>query len=452
MAESDSSVPVVLDLLISLQEAKDNPRRIEEIYRSARSSGRIHDFAAAIDNLVQTEPKNLVYETWQYRLANESHFTGTLASIANKQWLIAIGISFVLALLLWLLSDPVLVLPFKIPLLAVLIAPIVGVSLIAFLSVAGPLHRPRIIVTLPIIVLATGYVLAIIFGIPESGNSWIDHLLLALIHLPLVVAGAIGLTLVGTRGTGRDIYAFLWKSVEVAGTAGVYGIVYGIFAGLTLGLFYAIGITPNDTILRLLLIGGSGLIPVIAVASVYDPSIRAGNQDMRRGFARILSILGQALLPLSLLVLGLYIVVLPFNFLLIFTDRDTLIVYNALLFGILGLLVVATPPDADAVLEPLRPWLRGAIIVLISLVSLISIHALAAIIYRTWVEGLTINRLTVIGWNTLNIGLLVLLLVQQWRKGKNAWIEATHEVYRIGAWGYLIWGTILLIVSPWILR
>lgn len=41
---------------------------------------------------------------------------------------------------------------------------------------------------------------------------------------------------------------------------------------------------------------------------------------------------------------------------------------------------------------------------------LVSLYASAIILYRTWQGGLTPNRLTVIGWNLINMALLVMLL------------------------------------------
>jgi len=66
------------------------------------------------------------------------------------------------------------------------------------------------------------------------------------------------------------------------------------------------------------------------------------------------------LLPLTLVVLVIYVAVIPFAFMAPFRDRDVLIVYNVMLFAILGLLLGATPLRADAVSPRLGRALRGA--------------------------------------------------------------------------------------------
>src|SRR5439155_26115592 len=114
------------------------------------------------------------------------------------------------------------------------------------------------------------------------------------------------------------------------------------------------------------------------------------------------------LLPLTLAVLVVYIVFIPFNFMQPFYNREVLIAYNGMLFGVMALLVGATPVrDAD-VSPRLSLFLRRAMLAVAGLAALVSLYAMAAILYRTWQGGFTPNRVTVIGWNLVNIALLLL--------------------------------------------
>jgi hypothetical protein len=61
---------------------------------------------------------------------------------------------------------------------------------------------------------------------------------------------------------------------------------------------------------------------------------------------------------------------------------------------------------------------------------------------------LTLNRLTVTGWNSINIGILVSLIVTQIRAGREGWIEAVQAVFGRAANAYLAWGLSLLIAVP----
>jgi hypothetical protein len=436
---------------ISYQEQisriQDNPGELEHLYQDSKLTKQESSFREAIQQWYQGQPDHLLAAAWYYRLGN--NIQSSNSRTIDRQWKIAIAASIVLGLVLWGISSPTLTIAGA-PLIFFLWSPIIACALLAFLVLTSKKLSLSLIGSVLLLTIATAY--ALILGMSgKIGNNHDSQTILILLHLPLIAACALGLYILGDTQRSSDVHGFLWKGIEVIGIAGVYAIIGGIFAGLTLGLFYAIGITPNETILRLLGFGGGGLIPVLAVASGYQPELAPGDQDVQHGFSRLLSIAAQLLLPLGLLVVCLYLCFLPFNFQLIFTNRDTLIIYNVLLFAVVALLVVATPLTSSMLAPQLQTWIRRAIIALAILVTVICLHALAAIIYRTVGGGLTINRLAVIGWNSLNIGLLVAFLINQSRKSDLTWIERAQAVYRIGTIGYFIWGAAVLIGSPWIL-
>ena len=84
--------------------------------------------------------------------------------------------------------------------------------------------------------------------------------------------------------------------------------------------------------------------------------------------------------------------------------------------------------------------------------ALVSLYALSAILYRTVESGLTMNRLVVIGWNAINIALLLILLVKAIRAGRGSWVAALQSVVRLGAVTYLVWGALLILALPWLSR
>jgi hypothetical protein len=269
-------------------------------------------------------------------------------------------------------------------------------------------------------------------------------------HLPLLAAAAVGICVLGWRSSALNRFGFLSKAIETIGTAGVYSIAGGIFVGLTAGMFAALGINLSDVFVRLLVAGGAGLIPVIAVASVYDPQVSPSEQDFRRGFGKILTILMRALLPLTLLVLVIYLVVIPFNFAQPYTNRDVLIIYNVMLFAIMGLLIGVTPVSGDDLSPRWQPYLRAGICLLAGLVTLVSLYALSAVLYRTMQGQLTLNRLTILGWNCINIALLVILLAKQLRAERSGWIASLHSTFRVGTIAYVAWAAIVVLVLPWL--
>jgi hypothetical protein len=83
-----------------------------------------------------------------------------------------------------------------------------------------------------------------------------------------------------------------------------------------------------------------------------------------------------------------------------------------------------------------------------ALAALVSLYALAAITFRTAVEGLTLNRLAFTGWNVINTALLVLLIVRQWRAGAGNWLPAVQSAFGLGALLYAFWSLFVLFALP----
>ncbi len=426
-----------------IRAAQNNPEQLEQLYHLARRARRAGVFAQDVSALFQESPEHLLYAAWHYRL-QQSGGEDWFARI-GRHWRLAILMSVVLGLVLWALSGPNLTFGAGVPYLVVLGAPIIVLFLASFFFLITQSQLPRYAIALLALVAVTAYVMVMIQRVSATN----DYLPLAALHVVLLAWGALAVYLAGWRLPARDLFAFLLKSLETVGTAGVYAIVGGIFVGLTYVLFDAIGVELDDTVARLLIIGGAGLIPLVAVMSVYDPKAGLGQQEFRRGFARILMIGLHAMLPLSLIILVVFLLILPFNFYQAYDNRTTLLVFNILLFAIIGLMIGLLPLAADEFSPGYLRWLRGGTAVLAALVIVVSVYALSAILYRTVQDQLTMNRLTVIGWNTINIMLLALLLYRMLRPGERFWGEAAQAVFRPGAFAYLAWGAFLVVALPW---
>jgi hypothetical protein len=465
IARGASGAPTA-EYLPAIRAAASDPRRLEELYHSARGAHAAGQFAADLLVAYREEPQNVLFAAWYYRLQQER--PGALRTYLSASWRVAVPLSAALGLAYWLLSDPHLLLPGHVPVLAVLWAPLAALALMAFLVrttgqglgralvlgaglAAVTAYGILLIVRPDLWIMATGGAGPSATGTQASGPQQ-TYLLLLVLHLPLLSAGAVALTLLGWRSTPESRFAFLTKGIETVGTAGVASIVGGIFVGLTYGIFAALSVELPDPLLRLLIAGGAGLIPVLAAASVYDPTLPPAEQEFRRGFGRLQATLLRALLPLTLLVLVIYLAVIPFNFRQPFVNRDVLIIYNGLLFAIIALLVGVTPVRADDAPAGLERWLRLGIAALAGLVTLIGLYALSAVLYRTSQGTLTMNRLAVIGWNVLNIGLLALVLARLARPGRSGWLAALHGALGVGFSLYLAWGALLLLALPWLFR
>jgi hypothetical protein len=156
------------------------------------------------------------------------------------------------------------------------------------------------------------------------------------------------------------------------------------------------------------------------------------------------------MLPLTLLVLLVYLIFIPFNFRAPFESREVLVVYNAMLFAVVALLVGATPVSLAGVSPRMAYWLRRGIIAVALLAIIVSLYALGAILYRTAIDRLTPNRLTFIGWNIINIGLLFLVLIYQIRPQAGHWLQGLYRAYSAGTVAYAVWTVIVILTLPWL--
>lgn len=441
------------DYTPAIRAARGDPRQLEDLYQAARRSGRGSQFSAALTTLSAEYPDDTLYLAWRYRLESSDDLR---AGRLGAAWRLAIPISVALAMIFWATSDPQWQLNNRAPAFVFFWPPLAALAIIWFLTLAGRRSLPRVALAAGVSVTLAALV-AYVYFIPQlapasaQSASQRGYLDLMLAHVPLLAWAAVGVVALGLRFSARDLFGLLTKSLETIGAGGVYVIAGVAFVGLTFAMFSTLGVHMPIWAQRLLVGGGAGLLPAIAVASVYDPLRRAGAQDFYRGFGKILAIVMRVLLPLTLLTLLIYLAFIPFNFFAPFNQRNVLITYNVGLFAVIGLLVGVIPVSAEDVAPRMRGWLRAGIVALAALALLVSLYALSAILYRTTQDGLTMNRVVVIGWNILNIALLALALIAQTRAGRgDGWVVALQRVARGGAIAYIVWGLALTLALPWI--
>lgn len=444
-----------LDYGMAIRDAGADAPRIEQLYQLARRTDATERFAAGLRAVASETPGDGLFAAWRARL-DYAEQTGLTAGSDTGQgvwrlgagWWIAAPLGLALWIVFFAVSDPNWMLPDRAPVAALLWPPLAALALIWYLTLTA--RRGFL--------LAAGASLALV-AIPayiwfssqtQASASQSGYLDLMILHNLLLAWALVGIVALGLRPSPRDLFGMLTKSLETTGVAGVYTIAGAIFVGLSIATFATLGVTPDVTVIRALACGG-GLIIVLALASAYDPERRAGAQDFYRGFGKILAIAMQALLPLTLVALVIYLALVPANFAEPFQQRNALIAFNGALFALMGLLAGVIPMGTDVFSPRYLRWLRWGIIALAALALIVSLYLFAAIIYRTTSDGLTMNRAAVIGWNLLNIALLALTLIAQARAGRSGdWIAALQRLARGGALAYVLWGLALVAALPWL--
>lgn len=435
-----------MTLEADVRAAAVDPQKLEALYQAARRQGETDTFRSTLLTLHENAPDNLLYAAWYHRLQSTTGDEAKPRRAVN--WIAALPLSVLTGLIFWALSDfDRLLVAGVIPQLLLWWSPIATMSALTFLAITARQHIGRAAALgLGLLTVAAYAVLLA----PTLDPRWKvqQYVIVAAIHLPLLSWIGLGISVLGLNSSTADRFAFLIKSIEVMITAGLYLAAGMAFGGLTVGMFAALGIDLPDIWLRLIAAGGFGLLPVLAVATIYQPGVPPSEQDFEQGLSRFIATMMRLLLPLTLAVLVIYCLFIPFNFRAPFEDRDLLIVYNLMLFGVLGLLVGATPLRPDDLPPSTQRWLRRGIVAAAAITALISIYALSATISRTLGGGVTINRLAIIGWNVINIGILFWLLFAQLRARPDRWIAALQGVFSRATNAYLLWALFLLLGVP----
>ncbi len=435
-----------MDIEAEIRNRGSNPEQLEALYRSLAEQNLVKEFQAALVACYGETPENQLFGAWYYRFQGTEEVSSQDARVVN--WILAVVLGILTGLIYWALSDfQQLVMLDKLPYLFLWWSPIATMGALIFLAVTSKRNYRRTVAVV-LGLLAVAIYTSLIPPILEAGWKQDQLLVLVAIHLPLLSWVALGVSEVGLKSAIEDRFAFLKKSIEVMVVAGLYLIAGVAFGAITIGMFEALNITFPEIWLRLIGAGGFGLLPVMAVATIYDPNKSPAEQDFKMGLSQFIATMMRLLLPLTLIVLAIYIVVIPFNFLEPYNNRELLIVYNLMLFAIMGLLLGATPFTKDDISPKVQRWLRIAIISTAILVVLVSIYALSATVYRTFDGGLTFNRLAVIGWNMVNICLLILLIYKYFKDGSENWVTSLQAIFALATGVYMVWALMLVVLLP----
>jgi len=438
----------------TVSDLAQDAEQLELVYQAALKAGELDDFKQAIDASYTNAPENLLYAAWFHRLK----YAVAQAKGYAVAWAWVIPLAVLNGLLFWWLSDDAFTITMEgfrgtesrfMPAVVLWVGPISAAFVLIYLT-AVDRKRWLLSALIGIVLLAAGAYVLLTY--PQMGTVPFQqqYLTLMAMHLPLLAWAGVGAFTIAGHRDPASRFSFLIKSLEAFIVGGLFVIAGGLFTAVTIGLFAALDIDFPDLVQRLFIAGGGGLIPVVATAVIYNPTVPPAEQAFDEGLSKVVALLMRILLPLTLLVLLVYLAFIPFNFRAPFDNRDVLIIYNGMLFAVVVLLVGATPVSLANLSSRLARWLRLAIIAIAALALIVSLYALAAILYRTALDRLTPNRLAFIGWNVINIGLLFLVLVFQVRARETRWLQGLYRAYSAGTVAYAVWTLAMILALPWL--
>ena len=274
--------------------------------------------------------------------------------------------------------------------------------------------------------------------LPNVSTS--DTLVLACMHLPLFLWTLVGLAYTGNayREVGLRL-GYLKFNGELV----IYSVIIllgGVLLTLlTMGLFSAIGLNIENWYMENVVVYGAASVPIVAAyITVHRANV---GQRIAPAIAKIFS-------PLVLITLVAFLIANVVQGKSPFTDRDFLIVFNAMLMGVLAIAIftISERPSAESKIP--SDYIAFALVIVALLVDVV---ALSAIVFRLSSYGLTPNRLAVLGANLLVFGNLAGILYYY-----TGFLRGNIDILDVEAWIarylplYAAWTAFIVFVIPFL--
>lgn len=234
-------------------------------------------------------------------------------------------------------------------------------------------------------------------------NNKADTLLLACLHLPLFLWSVLSSSF-GMKYNSRT--AFLRYNGDLVVMTTIMLIAGGLMSAITVALFELIGFKIAEIYFENIGVFGAAAAPIVATYLVQkNPQLV---DKVSPVVARIFS-------PLVLIILSVYLVAMflskkdPYN------DREFLLLFNGLLIGVIVIIFFAVSEmskSGASMFGKITLFLLSAVTIIVNSI------ALSAILYRLQ-EGLTPNRLAVLGGNVIFLVVLVLIATKLFKASFN---------------------------------
>ena len=265
-------------------------------------------------------------------------------------------------------------------------------------------------------------------------------LVLSCIHLPLFLWALLGHAWTGgvrsDLGKRIDYLRFNGELLIITGLLLVSGM---LLTGLTVALFEVIGVHIGTFYTEYVVVYGLVAAPIVGTYVVHrNPHLVNAVSPL---IARIFG-------PLVLITLVIYLGAMllagkdPFN------DREFLIIFNALLIGVMAIILFAVAGSART---PSRGIGTIVLLLLAVLTLVVDGIALSAIVFRISEWGITPNRLAVLGGNLLigtNLGWVTQRLAMAVRnRGDLAGVEDCIARFLPI---YTVWTAVVMFVFPFL--
>ena len=224
--------------------------------------------------------------------------------------------------------------------------------------------------------------------LPDNNKS--DTLILACIHLPILLWTILGYTFIeGDLKSSAKKIDFLRYNGDLAVMAAVMLLSGGLFTGITFGLFELIQVKIQDFYANYVIVWGLSTIPILATFLVRNNS---------QLVSKISPVIAKIFTPLVAMLLLIFLSAFAYTGKNIYQDREFLMVFNALLIGVMAIILFSVSEAT----KNNKNKLSLVFLLALSILTIITNGlAVSAIGFRLFEYGISPNRLAVLGSNIL---------------------------------------------------
>ena len=399
----------------------NNPQQLEKLYRANKLS-----FKQAFNNLYPELKENNIAVFWNERLnyENEEISWGT-----SKDLLFVIVASLIAGIIA------------KMPTFLQLneeyfyqrnIGFIVFPVLAAYFAWKNKIHLKQIAFIAGAILIS----LVFINSLPHVNKS--DTLTLSSVHLLLFLWSILGFAFVGNRLNNHEKQlGYLRYNGDLVVMTTLILIAGGILTGVTIGLFQLIGFNIENFYFENVVVFGLPAAPIIGTYLTQTNPQLVG---------KVSPVIAKIFSPLVLVMLVIYLVAIIYSGKDPYTDREFLLIFNALLIGVMAIIFFSVAETSRTTKNQTGTF----ILFLLSTVTVIvNGIALSAILFRISEWGITPNRLAVLGGNILILLNLLLVTVRLFRVvARKADLVEVGKSIALFLPIYTLWAVIVTFLFP----
>jgi hypothetical protein len=274
--------------------------------------------------------------------------------------------------------------------------------------------------------------------LPSTHDS--NSINLVYMHLPLLmwcIYGFISINFDTNDKTKRIDYIKYNGDLAILGA--IILISGGILTGITIGLFSAIKVHIENFYMQWIAISGLVSAPIVATYIIRNyPALTN----------KIAPIIANIFSPLVLITLIVFLVNIPISGIDLYNDREFLLIFNAMLLGVMGIIVFSI---SETSIHNKQKFSEMVLFALTAVTLVIDLFALSAIFYRLSSFGITPNRMAVVVSNILIFGNIVLIMIDLYKVNfKNADIKSVGMTISKYLPVYLVWTLIVVFCFPFI--